>query len=189
MPGEILTVDTPFSFLASQRKQHAASSRCFRTHTLHQSVLHPGSKYDEEDVHFLCLGTVTLTQFLSDCDIPILSLEQTYCVVDTKTPALLPSFTQDLVLNAVTDVALVSFCKQDFCFLLETSREFRAMVFAAAAEGIAQSTQDLDQLSRKESGQFEACASNAFWQSQDRPSELHKMSVQWLLQQQKGKPQ
>ncbi|MEL7257806.1 MAG: hypothetical protein AAFN80_08165 [Pseudomonadota bacterium] len=189
MPSEILTIDTPISLLAFQTKQHTAFSECAQIRTFYQGAQHLGSKFDEDDVHFLCFGTINLMQFLSDNDVPVLSLEQTYCVAENKSPALLPSFTQDLVLNAVTDAAMISLGQHGFRFLLATSRDFRAMVFAAAAEGIAQATHGLDQSNIREADAFEASASDAFWHSQRRPSELHKMSVQWLLQQQKGKPQ
>ncbi|WP_317054723.1 hypothetical protein [Roseovarius rhodophyticola] len=176
-----MTIDTPNSLLASQTKQHAAFLRCAQIQTLHQGEQHPGSKFDEESVHFLCVGTLSLTQFWSDSDVPVLSLEQTYHVAKNKIPVLLPTLTQEFVLNAVTDAALVSLGKQDCRSLLGTSRYFRAMVFAATAEGIAQASKGLDELNAEEA--------ITFLHSQRRPLELHRMSVQWLLQLQKGKPQ
>lgn len=184
-----MTIDTPISLLAPQMTRHAAFAKNARFRSLCQGTQQAGHEFGEEDVHFLCIGTISFTRVFSDNDEPILSREQTYRVAANMAPALLPLLTQEFALNAVTDAALFSIGKHDFRVLLEASRDFRAMVFAAAAKGIAQSSQGLIQHNAKDAAAFEACEPDAFWHSQRRPSELHRMSVQWLLQKQKGKPQ
>lgn len=143
-------------YSALNQKQKYLAGEHAHVYRLRSGETCTADAFETESIYLMHSGKVLLTYTFMDETEVVAFCEQAFCIRENDAPMLLPDLVSECELCAITDVTLVGITKLGCRRLVETSREFRALMMSASVSGISQMARYLDPLYNETAFNFDA---------------------------------